>query len=50
MIIQSINLFLYLPLLLISAILTGYFIGLSANFLLIHSHKIKLFLNQMEGL
>lgn len=42
-VVQDFRIYVYLPVLLISAVFTGYFIGLCANFLSSHITKISLF-------
>ncbi|MBA5850295.1 Gx transporter family protein [Clostridium sp. cel8] len=42
-IIQNFRIYIYLPILLISAVITGYFIGLCTNFLTSHIKKIPVF-------
>lgn len=42
-VIQDLRIYVYLPVLLISAIVTGYFIGLCTKFLITHLKKIPMF-------
>lgn len=42
-VVQSFRIYVYLPVLLVSAILTGYFIGLCTKFLTTHIAKISIF-------
>lgn len=42
-VIQDLRIYIYLPILLISAVLTGYFIGLCSKFLISHLSKISIF-------
>lgn len=42
-IIKDFRIYVYLPVLLISAVITGYFIGLCTNFLITHLRKISMF-------
>lgn len=41
-IVQNLNLFFYLPILMIAGILTGIFVGFAANFLLNHLKRLKI--------
>lgn len=41
-VVQDLRIYIYLPVLLVSAVITGYFIGLSAKFLTIHLNKIPM--------
>ncbi len=42
-VIQDFRIYIYLPILLVSAVITGYFIGLSTKFLTKHINKITMF-------
>jgi len=42
-VVQDFRVYIYLPILLISAVVTGYFIGLCTNFLSAHLNKIRMF-------
>lgn len=44
-IIQDFRIYVYLPILLVSAIITGYFIGICTNYLTLHLKKIPTFKN-----
>lgn len=42
-VVQDFRIYVYLPILLVSAVITGYFVGLSTKFLNIHLNKLSLF-------
>lgn len=42
-VVQDLRIYIYLPVLLVSAVITGYFIGLCAKFLTAHLDKISMF-------
>jgi Predicted membrane protein len=42
-VVQDLRIYIYLPILLVSAVVTGYFIGLCAKFLTAHLDKIPMF-------
>lgn len=42
-VVQDFRIYIYLPILLVSAVVTGYFIGLSTKFLTAHLDKIPMF-------
>lgn len=47
-VIQDLRIYIYLPVLLVSAVVTGYFIGLCTNFLIKHLNKIPVLKELMK--
>lgn len=45
LVIQDFRIYLYLPVLMIASIITGYFIGVGTNYLYKHIEKVPLFKN-----